>query len=145
MDSENSWAGINKPEPEAWRDSTSLIPAETTIQTADINASPHAPNKLLELLGKINYKILSGDSVYLQVRGTAYKVIYGAYWRSVFTGAEHFLLRCEELADGMWIEGSSVAHEVDLPICNTKDGWFVDNYSLQLLLYRDAPPFADVR
>jgi hypothetical protein len=55
----------------------------------------------------------------------------------VFTGAEHYLLRCEEIIEGMWIEGSGEAAEIDLPINYTKDGWIAQGHSLTFILYQD--------
>jgi hypothetical protein len=33
--------------------------------------------RLLDLLGRINYRILSGNRVYIEVEGVVYKTIYG--------------------------------------------------------------------
>ena len=58
-------------EPEAWRDQSA----------ADPTARDQC--RLLDLLGRINYRILSGNRVYIEVEGVVYKTIYGGYWRSV--------------------------------------------------------------
>ena len=88
---------------------------------------------VLQLLGQINYKILSGNTLYVEVNGTAYKVLYGAYWRSVFNGAEHYLLKCEEIARGMWIDGDERPSEVELAIGFTSEGWLVKGHSLNFM------------
>ena len=61
-------------------------------------------SRLLDLLGRINYKILSGNRVYVEAGGVVYKALYGAYWRSVFTGIEHYSLRCEEVSGSKWLK-----------------------------------------
>ena len=59
----------------------------------------------MELLGKVNYKIIHGKRVYVEVdRSRHYKTLYGGYWRSVFTGIEHYLLRCEQSLGSIWAE-----------------------------------------
>ena len=78
-------------EPEAWRE-----PA-----AADPTAREQC--RLLDLLGRINYRILSGNRVYVEVEGVVYKTVYGGYWRSVFTGIEHYLLHCEQVSSAVWI------------------------------------------
>src|SRR5215472_9370331 len=91
-------------------------------------------SRLLRLLGLINYRILCGSKVYIEVGGTVYKTLSGLYWRSVFTGVEHYLLRCEEVSGGIWTEGSSAVDLVDLPIVNTRDGWSAQGHSLMFML-----------
>src|ERR1700752_2581199 len=70
--------------------------------------------RLLDLLGRINYRILSGNRVYVEVDGVVYKTLYGGYWRSVFTGIEHYLLRCEQVSGNVWSKDGRTS--VDLPI-----------------------------
>jgi hypothetical protein len=141
MDSETDWKAPFHLEPGSWLDDRTLFVKETSRQelteVGDADPGPLAQSKLLELLGLINFKILSGDSLYLEVDGAVYKVLYGVYWRSVFTNAEHYLLRCEEIAGRMWMEGSSTPSEVDLAIRYTQDGWIVKNCSLKFMVYRD--------
>lgn len=114
-------------EPEAWRD-----PA-----AADPTARDQC--RLLDLLGRINYRILSGSRVYVEVEGVVYKTIYGGYWRSVFTGIEHYLLRCEQVSGNAWaseLNGERNA-SVDLPIAYSKEGWTARGHSLSFILNRD--------
>lgn len=92
---------------------------------------------VLELLGRINYKILKGNRVYIEVGGVVYKTLYGAYWRSVFTGIEHYLLKCEEISGSIWTEGSDATAVVDLPIDYSNEGWTARGYSLSFILHRD--------
>ncbi|HEU0251414.1 MAG TPA: hypothetical protein VFR12_00185, partial [Pyrinomonadaceae bacterium] len=54
-------------EPEAWRDGR---------EGAD-DPSIKEQCRLLDLLGRINYRILSGNRVYVEVGGVVYKTIYG--------------------------------------------------------------------
>lgn len=94
-------------------------------------------SRLLDLLGRINYKILKGSSVYIQVGGTVYKTICGLYWRSVFTGVEHYLLRCQEVSWSMWTEEESEVGLIDLPITHSQSGWTANGQSLMFMLHRD--------
>lgn len=128
-------------EPGAWRDDRTLLVKETShqelTQVGTSNPSPQAQSKLLELLGLINLKILSGNSLYLEADGTVYKILYSVYWRSVFTSAEHYLLRCEEIAERMWMDSGDAPGNVDLAIRYTEDGWIVKDCSLRFMIYRD--------
>jgi hypothetical protein len=140
MDNETDWKATGHPAPGSWRDDETRFLKEAkqqlkSIETADLSAQDQS--KLLELLGLINFKILSGDSLYLEVDGTSYKVLYGVYWRSVFTGAEHYLLRCSEITEGMWIEGCGAASQVDLAIRYQDGGWIVKDCSLKFIVFRD--------
>jgi hypothetical protein len=94
-------------------------------------------SRLLRLLGLINYKVLTGNRVYIEVGGKVYKTLYGGYWRSVFTGVEHYLLRCQEVSGSIWADGSSAVDLIDLPIAHTKDGWTAKGHSLMFMLSRD--------
>jgi hypothetical protein len=89
-------------------------------------------SRLLELLGLINYRILTGHRVYFQLGGVVYKTLYGGYWRSVFTGIEHYLLRCEAVSH-IWTEDGREV--VDLPIVYSREGWTVGGQSLSFVLY----------
>jgi hypothetical protein len=142
MDPESQSKWIDQTEPGAWRYDEPALAAEDLLlrisqQSVAADPDPQDQSKLLELLGLINYKILSGHSVYLEEGGSVYKVLFGVYWRSVFTGAEHYMLRCEEIVEGMWMEGSVEADEIDLPISYTKDGWLAQGHSLAFILYQD--------
>src|SRR5215467_15960238 len=113
-------------EPEAWRDGQQL----------DGEPSSREQCRLLDLLGRINYRILSGNRVYVEVGGVVYKTIYGGYWRSVFTGIEHYLLRCERVSCAAWADETSNA--VDLPIAYSAAGWTTSGHSLSFLLNRST-------
>jgi hypothetical protein len=98
-------------------------------------------SRLFDLIGRIDHKVLQGYSFYIQVRGIAYKVLYGVYWRSVYSDKQFWGLRCEEIERGMWADDDSDTTRIDLPISYTEDGWAVEEQSLQLLLNRDLPLF----
>ena len=112
-------------EPEGWRDDHHV----------DGEPSIREQCGLLDLLGRINYRILSGNKVYVEVGGVVYKTIYGGYWRSVFTGIEHYLLHCEQVSTAVWKEDNPTA--VDLPIAYSNGGWTTSGHSLSFLLNRD--------
>ena len=114
-------------EPEAWRDG----------QQPDGEPSMREQCRLLDLLGRINYRILSGNKVYVEVGGVVYKTIYGGYWRSVFTGLEHYLLRCEQVSDAVWVDDDPEAAIIDLPIAYSTEGWTARGHSLSFMLSRD--------
>jgi len=101
------------------------------------NATAREQSRLMDLLGRINYKILTGNRVYVEVGGVVYKTLYGGYWRSVFTGMEHYLLRCEQIHGALWTETDEDAQIVDLPIAFSKDGWVASGQSLSFILSRD--------
>jgi hypothetical protein len=103
--------------------------------------SAREESRLFDLIGKIDHKVLQGYSFYIQVRGIAYKVLYGVYWRSVYSDKQFWGLRCEEIERGMWAGDNSDTTRIDLPISYTEDGWAVEEQSLQLLLNRDLPLF----
>ena len=111
-------------EPEAWRDAGAADP------TARDSC------RLLDLLGRINYRILSGNRVYIEVEGVVYKTLFGGYWRSVFTGMEHYLLRCERVSSAAWADDNPTA--VDLPIAYSAGGWTTRGHSLSFLLNRSS-------
>ncbi|HXD34191.1 MAG TPA: hypothetical protein VN643_23945 [Pyrinomonadaceae bacterium] len=94
-------------------------------------------SRLLDLLGRINYRILKGSSVYIQVGGIVYKTLCGLYWRSVFTGVEHYLLRCQEVSWSTWNEEEASVNFVDLPITSSKAGWTANGQSLMFMLNRE--------
>jgi hypothetical protein len=97
---------------------------------------------LFDLIGKIDHKILQGVAVYIEVQGIAYKVLYGVYWRSIYSGIAYWGLKCEAIEKGMWAQGSQATDKVDIPICNTPEGWVVEGQSLRFLLYRDMSSYA---
>jgi hypothetical protein len=97
---------------------------------------------LFDLIGRIDHKILQGVAVYIEVQGIAYKVLYGVYWRSIYSGIAYWGLKCEAIEKGMWAQGSQATDKVDIPICNTPEGWVVEGQSLRFLLYRDMASYA---
>ena len=107
---------------EQWRsDECARSPGRSLFAQPRLNPSAGDQSKLLHLLGLINYQIL--------------KTIYGAYWRSVFTGVEHYLLKCEEISG--WSQCSS-SHIVDVPIAYADGGWTAGGCSLSLICYETA-------
>ena len=117
-------------EPEAWRD--------TDRPHGDPSVKEQC--RVLDLLGRINYRILSGNRVYVEVGGVVYKTVYGGYWRSVFTGIEHYLLHCEQVSSAVWKEEQTTS--VDLPIAYSNGGWTTRGHSLSFILNRDEPQTA---
>jgi hypothetical protein len=125
-------------QPEAWRNDDSSLSPERNMFARRHRSNPDVRDQslILELLGRINYKIIKGDRVYIEVGGVVYKTLYGGYWRSVFTGIEHYLLKCEEVS-GSWTKGSAAAEVVDLLIGYSKEGWTASGHSLSFMLSRD--------
>jgi hypothetical protein len=141
MESDRPWKGKEHPAPGAWREDNPPRPEESpralSHPARPVETCPREQSKLLEMLGLINFRILSGHSLYIEVSGAVYKILYGCYWRSVFTGAEHYFLRCDRVADGAWIEGHDAPSKVDLAIRYTDAGWLVKGHSLKLMLRGD--------
>jgi hypothetical protein len=141
MDQERHRQQTPQYKPEAWRNAECILSREEHWFTQGHRSRTHPDvrdqSRLLELLGLINYKILAGNRVYFEVGGVVYKTLYGGYWRSVFTGIEHYLLRCEEISGSMWTEGSGTAAVIDLPIVYSNDGWTARGHSLSFMLSRD--------
>lgn len=127
-------------QPEGWRDDDCSLAPEERVFRRRHRTRPDVRDQslILELLGRINYKIIKGDKVYIEVGGVVYKTLYGGYWRSVFTGIEHYLLKCQEVSGSMWTEGSAAASIVDLPIAYSKEGWTAQGHSLSFMLSRDV-------
>lgn len=126
-------------EPESWRGE---MPSDeegkfVRVQCGQSLPSARDQTKVMELLGKVNYKIIHGKRVYVEVDGVVYKTLYGGYWRSVFTGIEHYLLRCEQVSGSIWAEESSAAGAVDLPIAYSYDAWSAGGYSISFMLSRE--------
>jgi hypothetical protein len=124
--------------PERWRD-VDVRETDNIPRPARTNENPTIREQtlVLDLLGRINYKIISGNRVYVEVGGIVYKTLYGGYWRSVFTGLEHYLLRCEQVSDCVWADESETSAVVDLPIAYSKEGWTASGHSLSFMLSRD--------
>lgn len=97
---------------------------------------------LFDLIGRIDHKILQGVAVYIEVHGTAYKVLYGVYWRSIYSGIAYCGLKCEAIERGMWADGRQATDQVDIPIRHSPEGWVVEGQSLRYLLYRDSLNYA---
>jgi len=148
MGHEKHWQQMLQYQPEAWRrteageqrsevrDQKSAI-SFTSIQGTQSQPDVREQTGVLELLGRVNYKIIKGTRVYVEVGGVVYKTLYGGYWRSVFTGIEHYLLRCEQVSGFVWAEESCASEAVDLPIAYSNDGWTAGGYSLSFMLSRD--------
>ena len=139
MDLERHSQQMLQYQPEAWRDDDCSLSPEERVFRRRHRSHPDVRDQslILDLLGRINYKIIKGDRVYVEVGGVVYKTLYGGYWRSVFTGTEHYLLKCEEVSGSRWTEGSAAAAVVDLPIVYSKEGWTTSGYSLSFMLSRD--------
>ena len=120
--------------PEAWRDISSTDD-DLLASPSAVSPTVHEQCRLLDLLGRINYKIISGKRVYVEVDGIVYKTLYGGYWRSVFTGIEHYLLRCEQVSGNAWTNEDN--QSIDLPIAYSNDGWTARGHSLSFILNRD--------
>jgi hypothetical protein len=147
MNYERDWQRMLQYQPEAWRAEIRDQKSEVRSQRAEISAiapsqGPEAEpdvreqTRVLELLGRVNYKIIKGSKVYIEVDGVVYKTLYGGYWRSVFTGVEHYLLRCQQVS-GIWAEESLTDTAVDLPIAYSNDGWTARGHSLCFMLARE--------
>jgi len=152
MANEKHWRRTLQYEPESWRDDEAwrnddarLSPEEeefmghglTRVRHSEPHPDVRDQTRILELLGRINYKIIKGSRVYIEVGGVVYKTLYGGYWRSVFTGVEHYLFRCEQVSGFIWADESCTDTAVDLPIIYSNDGWTASGYSLSFMLSRD--------
>jgi hypothetical protein len=131
MNHKKRWQQLDQYEPESWRSERS---ADDELR---FRPDAREQTKCLELLGKVNYKIIHGASVYVEVGGVVYKTLYGGYWRSVFTGIEHYLLRCERVSGAVWAEESGTA--VDLPVAYSNEAWSASGHSLSLILSSEQP------
>src|SRR5438128_1234553 len=136
------WKGAHTYELGAWRDDETTLTRETYLQSQlnqfdAVNPDARERSRLLRLLGLINYRILTGNRVYVEVGGIVYKTLYGGYWRSVFTGVEHYLLKCQAVSGGVWTEGCNAVDLVDLPIAHTQEGWTAQGHSVMFMLTRD--------
>ena len=137
MSNENRRPQVMPYKPEAWREDEATSDDLLNFHSPVTDPTAREQCRLLDLLGRINYKILSGNRVYVEVDGIVYKTLYGGYWRSVFTGIEHYLLRCEQIHGALWSEDEEDAAIVDLPIAFSKDGWVASGQSLSFILSRD--------
>ena len=133
--------GTHRYQTGAWRNEEAtprVLGLRRLTKSHNTNPDARDRSRLLQLLGSINYKIVKGNRVYIEVGGVVYKTLWGLYWRSVFTGIEHYLLRCQQISVSVWAEGSTVADMVDLPITRTEEGWSANGYSLMFILNRDS-------
>lgn len=151
MDHEKHWQQMLKYKPESWRDDDaglndaglsseeedSFWHGLTKAQLPEAQPDVRDQTRVLELLGRVNYKIIKGSKVYIEVDGVVYKTLYGGYWRSVFTGIEHYLLRCEQVSGSVWADESCTGTAVDLPISYSNNGWTASGYSLSFMLSRE--------
>jgi hypothetical protein len=133
-------------QPESWRTDDLSLSAEeqdftgygfTCSRRGESHPDVREQTRVLELLGRINYKIIKGSRVYIEAGGVVYKTIYGGYWRSVFTGVEHYLFRCEQVSGSVWAEEDCTETAVDLPISYSNEGWTANGHSLSFMLSRD--------
>jgi hypothetical protein len=139
-------------QPESWRDDDAWYNDDATLSPDEedftgygfirVRRSESYPDvweqtRVLELLGRINYKIIKGSRVYIEAGGVVYKTLYGGYWRSVFTGVEHYLFRCEQVSGSIWAEESDTDLAVTLPIGDSNDGWTAHCHALSFMLTRD--------
>ena len=124
--------------PESWRaDEFNALADDWVPACAGPGPNAREQSRLFDLLGRINYKILTGNHVYIQTGGVVYKTVYGGYWRSVFTGIEHFLLRCVEIQTPVWLQDQADHGFVDLPISYSNGGWIANGNSLSFILSRE--------
>lgn len=124
-------------QPEAWRNDAD-VSCDRDMLARRQRSHPDVRDQslILELLGRINYRIVKGDRVYVETGGVVYKTLYGGYWRSVFTGIEHYLLKCERVS-GSWRDAGDETTVVELPIVFSQEGWSAKDHSLSFMLSRD--------
>jgi hypothetical protein len=135
---------------ESFEEFAAVVEVPTCLADSADSAEPDATeqSRLFDLLGRINYVILRGEAVYLQAGGGVYKIQFGLYWQSVFTGARHWGFRCEEVGHNAWADGHTITARVELPLHYTKLGWVIEVESARCLLYGDllsvnGDPLAD--
>jgi len=136
MNNENRRPQATPYQPEAWREDDATPDDLLSFHSPVTDPTAREQCRLLDLLGRINYKILSGNRVYVEVDGIVYKTLYGGYWRSVFTGIEHYLLRCEQVSGNAWTKDDN-STSIDLPIAYSHGGWTARGSSLSFILNRD--------
>ena len=126
-------------QPEDWRKNDGFLSTEQELFIRRHRSNPDVRDQslILELLGRVNYKIIKGQRIYVEAGGVVYKTLYGGYWRSVFTGIEHYLLKCEKVSGSIWTEGSAAADVVDLPIAFSNDGWTASGHAISFMLSRE--------
>ena len=150
MAHDRHWRQMLQYQPESWRVEERLEACgqRSEVRSQNSGSSFYEPlqeappdvreqTKVLELLGRVNYKIIKGAKVYIEVDGVVYKTLFGGYWRSVFTGIEHYLLRCEQVSGSVWAEEDLTGVAVDLPIAYSNEGWTASGHSLSFVLSRE--------
>ena len=147
MKSKKRSSTIPRYQSETWRTDDALSAADSAPQApsysfnrlpyGESNPTVREQTRILELLGRINYKIIEGKRIYIEAGGIVYKTLYGGYWRSVFTGVEHYLFRCEQVSGAVWAADDDAETEVDLPISFSNDGWTANGHSLSFILAND--------
>ncbi len=128
-------------QPEIWRNDDGGLDADDAYRMSpsrsDSKPAVFDRSLLLELLGRINYQIVSGNRIYVEAGGVVYRALYGGYWRSVFTGIEHYSIKCEEISGAVWADGRC-ASVVDLPVIFANNCWSASGHSLSFMLARDS-------
>jgi hypothetical protein len=126
-------------QPEAWRNDDADLSFDYDLFARRQRSHPDVRDQclILELLGRINYTIVKGHRVYVETGGVVYKTLYGGYWRSVFTGIEHYLLKCEKVSGSIWREPDDETAVIELPIVFSQEGWTAKGHSLSFMLSRD--------
>ena len=132
-----TWREDDRPEVSGQRSAVSAFRRGYLGDQGPMQPTVRDQTKLLELMGKINFKIIKGSRVYIEVGGVVYKTLYGGYWRSVFTGVEHYLFRCEQVSGAVWADDSEEDAAIDLPIVYSNDGWTASGHSLSFMLARE--------
>ncbi len=134
-----SWRGDEGPENRGQKTEVSKLRSRNYLydDAPLVEPTVRDQTRLLELMGKINFNIIKGKRVYIEVGGVVYKTRYGGYWRSVFTGVEHYLFRCEQVSGSVWADDSDTDPTVDLPIVYSNDGWTASGHSLSFMLARE--------
>ena len=119
-------------QPEWWRD------VDATADDVD-TCVPNVKEQtdILRLLGSVNYEIIKGARVYVEVDGVVYKTLFGGYWRSVFTGVEHYMLRCKQVSGSIWADDNPSLDSTDLPIAYSNHCWTTGGHGLSFMLSRD--------
>src|SRR5258707_11757303 len=132
MHHKKDWQQLPQYEPESWRGE--MPPGEEgkfiRVERGQSLPSARDQTKVMELLGRVNYKIIKGKRVYVEVDGVVYKTLYGGFWRRVFTGIEHYPLRGEEVSGFVWGAEKCASGVADLTVASLNDGRAPGGYFL---------------
>src|SRR5258705_12790819 len=83
MHHKKDWQQLPQYEPESWRGE--MPPGEEgkfiRVERGQSLPSARDQTKVMELLGKVNYKIIHGKRGYVEVDGVVYKTLYGGFLR----------------------------------------------------------------